>query len=289
MRRAIALVVTAVLLVGCSGGAGDSVTSFTQAPSASAAPVDEPGVISGKFNVGDEHALYLECRGSGSPTVVYLHGYIGDEFSGGRENWASIPDELEDDYRVCTYDRTNVGLSDDLPSVRTGADSVRELKALLSEAQVPGPYVLLGGSFGGVIAYMYAVEHPDDVIGMVLLDPALPGDYRLADLIPEGAVDIFPDWNDTVERIDDPATTRLAERLEGQAPSIPVTLLAARPEFDPSWPAEEMAALVHDLQQRLVDQFSPGRIVSVDTPHYMEPVIPEQIAAEVRTVIEAAE
>lgn len=55
----------------------------------------------------------------------------------------------------------------------SAASRGRDLHALLEAAQVPGPYVLLGASFGGLIADMYAATYPDQVVGMVLLDASL--------------------------------------------------------------------------------------------------------------------
>jgi pimeloyl-ACP methyl ester carboxylesterase len=86
--------------------------------------------------------------------------------------------------RVCTYDRLNVGRSDSDAGRHTGADSVRELHALLDAAAVPGPYLLVGFSFGGLLAIMYAGTYPDQVTGLVSLDGSLPTDDEVDQLIP---------------------------------------------------------------------------------------------------------
>ena len=80
--------------------------------------------------------------------------------------------------RVCTYDRLNVGRSDRATGRHTGADSVRDLHALLDAAAVPEPYLLVGFSFGGLLAIMYAGTYPDQVMGMVSLDGSLPPTTR---------------------------------------------------------------------------------------------------------------
>ena len=108
--------------------------------------------MEGSFEVGG-HELFLSCKGNGKPTVIYLHGYI-QHSEGSRTNAGEIPDLLSDDVRVCIYDRANVGNSEAVTGRQTGADSVRDLHALLEAADVPGPYVLLGASFGGLISYM---------------------------------------------------------------------------------------------------------------------------------------
>ena len=278
----------AAALSACATGVSPGSISVPSAvPSARAVPAVEE--IEGLFDVGD-YSLYLECRGSGEPTVVYLHGYIGDVMSGGRNNSGRIPSLLYDRVRVCKYDRVNVGKSEKTDETQTGLDAVRDLNALLAAADVPGPYVLLGASFGGIIAYEYAFEHPDDVAGMVLLDPALAGDYRILDLIPEDERAEIEEGIGVVERLDDPETTREAERLAGPAPAIPVTMLSSEVlELPPTWPAEDVTQLVRDLQQRMVDQFSPGELILVDSPHFMEQAIPERVAQEVERILDRIE
>jgi hypothetical protein len=79
---------------------------------AGGADVELPGgVIDGSFDVGG-HKLYMRCQGTGSPTVVYLHGYIHDPSGGGSASAGTIPDLLATRNRVCVYDRANVGRSE---------------------------------------------------------------------------------------------------------------------------------------------------------------------------------
>ncbi len=112
------------------------------------------------------------------------------------------------------YDRANVGRSDAVEGPLTGRSSIRDLDALLDAAEVDGPYLLVGGSFGGLLAYMYAATYPKDVVGMVLLDPNLPGYH-------DGPFD----WESTTEQIDQTVASREASKLEGHEPDIPVTLI----------------------------------------------------------------
>ena len=71
------------------------------------------------------------------------------------------------------------------PGRHTGADSVRDLHALLGAASVAGPYLLVGFSFGGLLAIMYAGTYPDQVMGLVSLDGSLPTDDQVDQLIPK--------------------------------------------------------------------------------------------------------
>jgi pimeloyl-ACP methyl ester carboxylesterase len=254
---------------GVSSSAGSS------APPTGGGQLSAP-TVDDTFDVGG-HELYMRCTGTGSPTIVYLHGYIFDPSGGGSQNAGDVPALLDDRFHVCIYDRANVGLSDTVEGPLTGRTSIRDLEALLEAAGVEGPYVLVGGSFGGLLAYMYAVTHPRDVVGMVLLDPNLPGYHE----------ESF-DWRSTTEQIDQSAASREASSFEGREPDIPVTLVGIEnPEVDfVSGPEEyeEIKEQILRAQRRFLDAFPQGELVIVDTPHYMEPAIPDRIAQEVTEV-----
>ena len=81
-------------------------------------------------------------------------------------------------------------------------------------------------------------------------------------------------------------TYRQARALQGNEPSIPVTYIGIkRIELTPSWPRKKISAAFRKNQRDFVARFAPGRLIIVDTPHYMEPEIPERIAREVKRVI----
>jgi pimeloyl-ACP methyl ester carboxylesterase len=73
---------------------------------------------------------------------------------------------------VCSYDRANIpgGASDPAQKPRTAADVVTDLHAALAAAGVPGPFVLVGHSDGGLFVRLYASLYPDEVAGLVLVD-----------------------------------------------------------------------------------------------------------------------
>jgi pimeloyl-ACP methyl ester carboxylesterase len=75
--------------------------------------------------------------------------------------------------RVCSYDRAGSGWSDPRPDVETPIRVVRDLRALLDAAGEKGPFVMVGASHGGLYVRLFQVEHPTDVAGLVLIDPAV--------------------------------------------------------------------------------------------------------------------
>ena len=151
---------------------------------------------SGKLvDIGGGRKMYMECQGTGYPTVVFVSG--GSDRA---ETWSKTLDPskqavlpaIAQTNRVCAYDRpgtivaTGEGAedfepsrSDPVPQPTTLQDGVDDLHALLSASGERGPYVVVGHSLGGAIAKLYASEYPEDVSGLVLID-YLPYEARTA-------------------------------------------------------------------------------------------------------------
>jgi pimeloyl-ACP methyl ester carboxylesterase len=123
----------------------------------------------GKLVEVDGHLMHINCKGSGSPTVVIDAG--NGSFS---VEWMPIQEELNQTTRVCVYDRSGYGWSEAGPGPRDGAQVVSELHDLLQAAGEAGPYLLVGHSLGGVHVRMFAVRYPNEVAGLILVDTAYP-------------------------------------------------------------------------------------------------------------------
>lgn len=151
-----------VILAGFTvGGALTNVGSVT----ASAADAADGTLI----DVGGRR-LYLECTGSGRPVVVLQAGLGGSSAA-----WDRIAPSVEASTTVCRYDRAGHGRSDEAAEPQDGIALATDLHTLLERAGIPGPYVLVGHSSGGVYVRVFAARYPDEVAGMVLLD-AQPAD-----------------------------------------------------------------------------------------------------------------
>jgi len=111
------------------------------------------------------YRLNLRCTGAGSPAVVLESG-LGVTAIG----WKAVQSQIESFTRVCSYDRAGVGWSDPGPLPRNSLQMVKELHALLHNAGVPPPYVLVGHSLGGFNVRVYNGRFPDEVAGVVLVD-----------------------------------------------------------------------------------------------------------------------
>jgi pimeloyl-ACP methyl ester carboxylesterase len=139
---------------------------------------DEPFRPPGRFvNIGFQ-TMYIDCVGNKSPTILIDVGIAGSSAS-----WYKIAQTLSNNVRTCLYDRAGYGWSDPGRGERTTATIVHELNLLINKAEIPGPFVLVGHSFGGFTARYLAARFPKNVVGLVLVDSSHPDQiYRLSAL-----------------------------------------------------------------------------------------------------------
>jgi len=119
--------------------------------------------------------------------VVFLPGggAVGLDYLNVQERAAALTTSV-------LYDRAGTGWSDRVELPRTSAQVTDELRELLRTADVPAPYLLVGHSLGGLYARHYAQRFPDEVSGLLLLDPAHE-DYRA--YMPQQLVDQWEAWD----------------------------------------------------------------------------------------------
>jgi len=109
--------------------------------------------------------MRLDCKGSGSPTVVLEAGAQSSS-----RYWMRVQDQVAEFTRVCSYDRAGYGWSDTVPETLYPEQVAEMLHALLEKGGERPPYLMVGHSFGGVYVRVYTAKYPDEVVGMVLVD-----------------------------------------------------------------------------------------------------------------------
>ena len=126
--------------------------------------------------------IFADKSGSGAPTIVFLPGagLVGLDFLIIRDRAAALSTSL-------IYDRGGTGWSDETPLPRSAEAVARELRAVLQHAGAPKPFLLVGHSLGAFYARRYAQLFPDEVAGLLLLDP---GHEDIFDFMPPGAAEM---------------------------------------------------------------------------------------------------
>jgi len=115
------------------------------------------------------YKMHIDCRGTGSPTVILESG-LGDSYI----SWHKVQPRIAQFTRVCSYDRAGLGYSDASPRPRTSRDIAEELHTLLRNAGITGPLILVGHSMGGFDVRLFTSLYRNDVVGMVLVDSSHP-------------------------------------------------------------------------------------------------------------------
>ena len=218
--------VAAVIAFRSIVGLMSAASAFASSPTPQIQPADET-LINRTFVLSQGRSIALHCAGGGTSTVLLEPG------DGGRRlHMAALFTALSKRYRVCDYDRRNVGLSSAAPLPRKAADLTADVFDALAAADVKGPYILFGSSMGGLLVRSYAASRK--VAGFVtsnqpgtasewtkLAYPLMTSSQRKADAAwMAGANNERIDINDVSRTID-----------EAEPPSIPYAILISTEQF----------------------------------------------------------
>jgi len=127
----------------------------------------------GRFVRVNERRMHIQVTGEGTPTVVFESGMGASCLS-----WTLVQPQVAQFSRAVSYDRAGHGWSDPAREPRTARQIAQELHALLNSTGLPGPYVLVGHSFGGYVNLAFAHLYRDEVVGMVLVDSVHPAEWE---------------------------------------------------------------------------------------------------------------
>jgi pimeloyl-ACP methyl ester carboxylesterase len=274
------------------------------------------GDFAGPVDIGDGRRMYLECRGTGSPTVLIVPGgrAAADEWTTTSPVFADVAGFT----RVCAYDRPGTILADEtfsrsdpMPMPTTAAASVADLHALVEAAKIETPFVIVGHSYGGLVVRLYAMTYPQEVDGMVLVD-ALSEFLRAAEtedewkwqkIILDGdlteALEVYPD----IERADAEASFDQLLAAPPLQPMPLVVLSADRPwgPLVPGFIADGLLApdtppdvgYVTDRAQKVAHAnlaaLVPGsrHVTETDSGHVIHHDNPRLVAGSIRDVVDA--
>jgi pimeloyl-ACP methyl ester carboxylesterase len=306
----ITIVAFALVAAGCSRSNSDtSASSQSSEATQDTAIAESEGDFAGLVDIGEGREMYLECRGTGSPTVVLVSG-----FRDSNDDWTNVVDpedsagapkpsdsavfpEVGSFTRVCAYDRPGTIYTDGTPTTSTpvpqptsAQNGTADLHALLTAAEEPGPYVIVAHSWGGLNGYLFASDYPNDVSGLVLIDPG--SEFLQTELTSEQ----WATFVQAAKQLGDPEDLEAAdyessvEALRAAPPvgAIPAVVLTSDKPFDfgagedGTWPAWLAA------QERLAKLLGAKHINDTNSGHYIAGEQPQLVIDAIRQVIEAA-
>jgi pimeloyl-ACP methyl ester carboxylesterase len=130
----------------------------------------------GVFVEVNGYKMHIYCAGGfdgGGPTVILESG-----LNDGWLSWYKVQPAIARFARVCSYDRAGVGWSDAQPGQPDSLNIALRLHTLLHNAGVKPPYILVGHSIAGIHVRVYQKMYPNDVVGIVLVDPSHPDEMN---------------------------------------------------------------------------------------------------------------
>jgi pimeloyl-ACP methyl ester carboxylesterase len=195
----------------------------SRAEAADARAYPPPGQL---VDVGG-YRLHINCTGTGSPTVVIDAG-LGDWST----SWGGyVQPEVAKTTRVCTYDRAGMGWSEEGPLPRDAEQFAKELHTLLQNANVPGPYVMVGHSLGGLPVHVFVHEYASEIAGVVLIESMNPKQFTQSPTEAQSQLESRSQPFSLQAALARFGVVRLLVKLPGIAPSVPANEEAYYPLY----------------------------------------------------------
>jgi len=266
------------------------------AQSAAPAPASAPASLTPERIAVGNYQVQMALAGSGRYTVLFESGFGTD-----LNTWRQVAPAVAASARVLTYSRAGHGASEARAAPRTILQNSEELDQLIAAAKLSPPFILVGHSYGGLLARAFALRHPDWIAGMVLVDPsderfnpglrkldaarAADDDRRFAAIVP-------PKFQPELQQLQ-PVLDSGSFPIGGRLPDVPVVVLtsvrqADKPEFFLETP--QAVALKRSLHADFLRQFSDGsQVVTEKSGHFIQREQPELVIAAIQQVIAAAD
>jgi len=318
---AVLTIIAAATPVGAAARTGTPIPanvvtrpSTTSSPARTAAlSVPSGASFSGLVNIGDGRKMYLECMGQGSPTVILESGYRNNSAVWNfADTSPAVLAGVAKFTRVCAYDRPGTftylppngkidfSRSTPVQQPTTAASDVSDLHRLLSRANIPGPYVLVAHSAGGLIAQLYASRYSRSVAGMVLVDafpPVIsqllgsswPAYLSILNAVPPGL-----ERYKALEYLNFGASFR---QVLGACPlpRMPLIVLSHSPNHPFVLPPSAPPGLSKKLEtawakgQDYLASLEPHSVhIIANTDHYIQTEDPQLVIQSIRTVVDDA-
>ena len=286
LTAAIVAIAVSLAASACGSSSQESTAHSARTPASTptVAPasttVERPHQFVDELVTIDNGQLHIRCVGSGDTTVLLLAGW-----DDGGDKWGAIEPAISERALVCSYARFGTGTSDAPSSTQTFDTQTADLHALLDEAGEPGPYVVVGHSFGGAEAVTFASKYADEVAGLMLLDasPTTWPDTVCSVAAYEAGCAVMHDPTLDPERLDVFRAFAEVATITSLG-DLPMTVMTAAHRTDPALTQSELTRL-DPIWAEGVDRWaglsSSSTIVSIeDTGHHIQLDQPQLVVEE---------
>lgn len=204
------------------------------------------------------------------------------------DGWDKVIDSLAPDASIFAYNRPGYGNSQETATARDGGTIVEELRQTLKQKGLAPPYVLVGHSLGGLYMQLFAKRYPQEVSGLVLVDPLLPGVVKKSDEFPfwtRGAKRLF--FSSTVNKEID-AIHQTSEQVLSLAPidDKPIVMLINKPKGATAVGVDFGAFNKDQKTREFVNGMYPkAKRIVLDSDHQVQRQNPAEVADAIRAII----
>ena len=242
------------------------------------------------YHVCDNVKLYSKYSRNSTPSVIFIAG-LGDS----SETWKVVQNRISEAASTFSYDRAGIGRSQSVPGTRTCRCLVEELSELLRVLNVEPPYVLVGHSFGGLVARLYAGLYPHDICGIVLVDAA-PEYKELAyeKVLPKERItenrEYLMNPLQNSERIDKVRSyEQVAEHAKLYDIPLSIIIRGLPDEYHEGCPHMEILEVEQKLQSEFQRLSTSSRIrIANQSGHYVHHDEPEIVVEEILKMLEGS-
>jgi pimeloyl-ACP methyl ester carboxylesterase len=243
------------------------------------------------FRVGGS-GLYALKAGQGAPAVVFVSG-MGEDLN----TWKDVQPNTAQLTTTFLYDRAGLGRSEPSPGARDARTLAIELRAVLRQAAVSPPFVVVGHSLGAWIAAVFAHDYPRETAGLVLIDPAYRESRLRSALLPadwaerEQALARYATAMSDAQRREKEALDSSGEQVFGAfpLPRVPAVLLTGT-KINPSFPSSgvERDVKLQDHKEWMAKAGAIEHVIVPDARHYIQNEAPQQVIAAITGVVMTA-
>lgn len=228
------------------------------------------------------HSLQLLVGGQGSPAVIFEGG-----FGAGIASWSMVQKDVAAFAQTVSYDRAGLGQSDPGPKPRSAKQIATELHVALQKAGIKPPYVMVGHSFGGIYVRVFADMYPNEVAGLVLIDPSQESfnDWLVKNLPDrlKAAEGNIANAGEGVKAEYASVDSSYSQARAAKVPKgIPVTLLTATE--DESMPAEARKLWIEKHKEWLATVPGGKHIVVEKASHFIQAQQPAVVIEAIKQV-----